>query len=82
MIPGCELPAAPGSARCVGHPVVHLTIREQIEQGPVFVEEKPDRDGRRCACGDGTNVRDVKTGLCRACWRVWHWSPIRERGPQ
>jgi hypothetical protein len=53
-----------------------LTLRQQIEAGPVFEADMPDSDGRRCVCGDGTSPRDKETGLCVACWRVYRFSPL------
>ena len=77
---GCHAAPLVGQTLCGEHRLKPLTTREAIAEGPKFDEEIPDRDGARCVCGDGANQRDRATGLCRVCWRIWRWSPIRERG--
>jgi len=55
------------------------SIRTQIDAGPHFVPT----DGICIACGGfgqcAGKAVDEETGLGEACWRVWRWSPIRER---
>lgn len=50
------------------------TIKELLAQGPTFQPEVGP-----CKTCVGANEVDASTGLCRSCWRVWRWSPIRER---
>jgi hypothetical protein len=73
-------PAAPAPPS-LGPPQTNLSIRAQLEAGPRFEPEVPDRDGARCICGDGTGPRDRLTGLCVWCWRSLRFAAFPLRPP-
>jgi len=78
--PGCRNPAAQSFAgaylrTCAGCTKPAPTLRELIAAGPRFEEE----DLGLCPVCGLDEFLDVASGICRPCWRVWRWSPVRER---
>ncbi len=73
----CRIPPAVGKLLCADHKLKPVTVREDIEAGPVFQHAGESH----CLACQVLDSVDRTTGLCvTRCWPAWRWSPIRERG--